>query len=128
MTSRKREVYDVLVASGYVSTEDACKAVNRSISGSSVQLLRKSGVDFIQLGTGTSPFMWKKADLVKVPVSTRGGKPNGAAPSMSESAIADRVDALELRIAVVESLLDDYFPDKPEGSKQGKGHSAHKQG
>jgi hypothetical protein len=98
---------------GYVTTKEACDIIGRAPSGTTNRLMEANGVKTIKAGR---IIYWRKDDLSKVPsvrddvmAKVREAKAEHKVGAAGLAPLSKRVTDLEIRLAVIESYMNDIF-------------------
>ncbi len=121
--ARFDELTEHMRSMGYVTTREACDVIGRAPSGTTNRVMESHGVKTIRAGR---IIYWRKEDLSKVPpvrddvmAKVRAAKTIhkevGTVEVINKLApLTKRVSDLEIRLAVLESYMNDIFTVKNE--------------
>ena len=117
--ARFDELTDHMRSMGYVTTREACDIIGRAASGTTNRIMESSGVKTIRAGR---IIYWRKDDLIRVPSvredalvkarAARAERKDSTSPAVTP--LARRITDLEIRLAVIESYMNDIFTVKNE--------------
>ena len=118
-STRFNELTDHMRSMGYVTTKEACDIIGRAPSGTTNRVMESAGVKTIRAGR---IIYWRKDDLIRVPsvredalVKARAARAERKDPTLpAVTPLARRITDLEIRLAVIESYMNDIFSVKNE--------------